>query len=119
VTTFGKETEKGGGVRCYISWEYGWQVTRIGVQNITDEWVKVCVSKDYSKKLAKKLDAHLNQDMKLCVGMVELAAVTDGGLPFCNNCYILEGDAPLVFTTNPCLKKLDSLVRDPYKFGFK
>jgi hypothetical protein len=55
----------------------------------------------------------------LCVGMVELSAVTDVGIPFCNACYILEGDAPLVFTENHRLKKLDSLVRDPDKFGFK
>jgi hypothetical protein len=55
---------------------------------------------------------------EICVALVEIAAMSDAGLPFCRTCYICEGEIPLVFTTEPLLAQLGRIVRDPEMCGF-
>jgi hypothetical protein len=73
---------------------------------------------DNSKKSARKLETHMKDNVKLCVALVEIAAMSDAGLPFCRTCYICEGDSPLVFSAEPSLAQLDRIVRDPERCGF-
>ena len=43
----------------------------------------------------------------LGMAMVESAAISDFGKPFCISCYNLKGDSPLLLSAHDVLKNMD------------
>jgi hypothetical protein len=116
---FGETPLKTGTVRWYIMIEMAAQVDRIGLERIIKEYVDVCVAKKYSVNSANELKTMMADPVTLAYTMIELAALSDVGEPFCRATYTLEGDAPLVFVAYEVLQELVGYVDGSSKFTYQ
>ena len=89
---FRERPRKGTGVRFYIQWEQCMQLQKIGLENVLRLVVDVCVERKYAAKSMMKMQTRARDAMTLGKALVQLAAVSTAGLPFCKATYNLEGD---------------------------
>ena len=77
------------------------QLGKIGFDTIMEEVIPWCIAEKVSEESSSTLRTMFNEPDKdtesdLAMAMVEMAAISDGLLVFCESCYILEGDAELI-----------------------
>ena len=90
-----------GGVRFFVKFEQVHQSSKIGINTIVQEVIPWCISNKVSEESSHNLKNMFNEpsndtESELVMTMVEIAAISDGLLFFCEDCYTLEGDAELI-----------------------
>jgi len=106
-----------GGVRFYVHYEQIVQIVDYGLEKIINNIISVCIDRGYSKASSETLNASfgnalLSKKAELGMAILEGSAVADGGKSFCEGCYILEGDSPLIFTTADVLERIEEKMED-------
>ena len=105
-----------GGVRFYVHYEQIVQIVDYGLEKIINNIISVCIDSGYSKSSSESLMAlfgdALSKKAELGMAILEGSAVADGGKAFCEGCYILEGDSPLIFTTADVLERIEEKMED-------
>ena len=76
---FHQKPLKATGPRWWMDYEQYEQLDSIGMDNIVDKHIAVCVQKKYSEASSKALLEYLNNKETLAKTIVEMAAVVDGG----------------------------------------
>ena len=110
---FGCAVKDSGGVRFFRQYEQIVQLNRYGLDKVLQDIVKPSHIKKFSKESCKSIlkdfDGNRNK-AKLAMAMIETAAVSNAGHPFCKACYTLEGDSPLILSAQQEMNKLDNIL---------
>ena len=82
-----------------------------------EEVIPFCISEKVSKESAstlKNMFDNPNEDTEshLAMAMIEMLAVGDGLLPFCESCYTLEGDGQLILRAKSVFDRLDAKINE-------
>jgi hypothetical protein len=106
---FNVSVRRAGGVRWWVQYEQMEQLDDVGLGNVMTQVVPECIRHKWSPESMKSLQK-LASPERLPLATVELSAVVEAGLPFCQATYMLEGDDPLILTAYIVFQKLDRLV---------
>jgi hypothetical protein len=84
-----------------------------------EEVIPFCISEKVSEESAstlKNMFDNPNEDTEshLAMVMIEMTAVGDGLLPFCEICYTLEGDGQLILRDKSVFDRLDAKINEEW-----
>ena len=86
------------------------QIYKVGLENIIRAVVDVCVQRKYAEKSMRKMQLKARDPGTLSKAVVQLAAICNAGLPFCQATYNLEGDGFLAPIAHSILHGLNSSI---------
>ena len=108
-----------GGVRFFVKYEQILQLSKIGLDTIMEEVIPFCISEKVSQESASTLKNMFDNptedtESHLAMAMIEMSAVGDGLLPFCESCYTLEGDGQLILRAKSVFDRLDAKINEEW-----
>ena len=88
------------------------QIVNFGLKDILSEIVLPSFQNKSSFESTKSLIEGYGEgkEAELAMAIIEMSAVCDGAVKFCQACYQLEGDSPLIFTAARVLTLLTEVV---------
>ena len=106
-----------GGVRIFVKFEQIHQISKVGVDTIMEQIIPWCISNKVSEDSSRNLNKMFNDpdndaESELAMAMVEMVAISDKLLLFCESCYVLEGDAELILRAKSVFDRIDAKISD-------
>ena len=107
----GASVKEAGGVRFYVHYEQITQIADYGMEKILEEILPTCIDNKWSELSSQKLLHKFGNDQgkaELAMAILEGGAIADSGKSFCQGCYTLEGDSPLIFAAAEVIKRINT-----------